>query len=466
MAGIFTSTEVMEQRYMLNEQRVMERLAGLGPEGEDLDARYEEYWRELPARRKAAEQAKSALEALKAGDTGALETLAGSHPEAVADAARDPASPASARTAAQEALVAGLEAALANPPAIPPRAMVPADAAEPADEAVRVAGQFDRPAEVVPRGFLGALAAGGEPPPAIPAGSSGRVELARWLTDVEAGAGRLTARVAANRVWYHLIGQGLVRTPDNFGLSGEPPSHPELLEYLARRLVDSGWSLKALVREIALSRTFALASTPGGRGAQLDPDNRLLWRAHRRRLEPEALRDAMLAAAGQLDLRPVESTVAYLGDQATAVGKNEVRRRTDFNCRSVYLPVVRNDLPELFEAFDFADPHTATSARPKTSSASQALFLLNNATVLGASEAAARRLLGDGGCGGDRERADRFYELATGAPPDGPERSGLLAFVAESRDRLAREGRQDAELRAWSLACQAVMSSSRFQFLD
>src|SRR6185436_18157886 len=115
-----------------------------------------------------------------------------------------------------------------------------------------------------------------------------------------------------------LIGCGLVRTVDNFGRTGEAASHPELLDNLARRLIDSGWSLKHLVRQIVLSRTFALSSHAGNSGNAIDPENRLLWRAHRRRLEPEALRDAMLSAAGQLDLAPRDSTVAYLGDQATA----------------------------------------------------------------------------------------------------------------------------------------------------
>ncbi len=198
----------------------------------------------------------------------------------------------------------------------------------------------------VPRGFLRVIS---DAPAAIPEGQSGRIELARWLTDAEQGAGQLAARVLANRVWHHLMGRGLVRTVDNFGRTGEAASHPELLDYLARQLIDSGWSIKDLVRQIVLSRTFALSSHADSTAEAIDPDNRLLWRAHRRRLEPEALRDAMLSAAGQLDLVPRESTVSYLGDQATAVGDNKNRRRTDFPCRSVYLPVIRNDLPELFQ---------------------------------------------------------------------------------------------------------------------
>src|SRR6185436_17778084 len=154
-----------------------------------------------------------------------------------------------------------------------------------------------------------------------------------------------------------------------------------------------GWSFKSLIRSIALSRSFSLSSQFDAGNDARDPDNELMWRAHRRRLDPESLRDAMLSAAGTLDLNPLESTVSYLGDQATAVGKNPVRRRTDFNCRSVYLPVIRNDLPELFEAFDFANPHVSMGARPKTTVPTQGLFTLNDTLVMTASEATARRTI-------------------------------------------------------------------------
>ncbi len=227
----------------------------------------------------------------------------------------------------------------------------------------------------------------------IPPGQSGRLQLGGWLTDVDQGAGRLAARVLANRIWHHLMGSGLVRTVDNFGRTGEAPSHPELLDHLASELIDSGWSVKSLVRQVVLSRTFTMSSRHDQAAHALDPENRLLWRAHRRRLDPESLRDAMLLAAGRLDLAPLDSSVSYLGDQATAVGENKVRRRTDFPCRSVYLPVIRNDLPELFDVFDFADAHATTGMRPQTMVATQGLFLLNDDLVMDASAAAARRLL-------------------------------------------------------------------------
>ncbi len=463
LAGILTSTQVMERRYMLGEQRVMERLVGLGPGGDELDGAYEKYWRDLPRLKERQKLAKSALESLEKGDAPALAALIEKQADAVADGVADAAQAMEKRIEAQKALVAELDAAVANPPKIPPRAMIPCDVPEPADDHIRLAGQFDRPGEKVRRGFLRVL---GDAAFEIPEGKSGRVELGGWLTDVDGGAGHLAARVLANRVWHHLIGRGIVRTADNFGRTGEAPSHPELLDHLARRLIDSGWSIKRLVREIVLSRTFALSSAHDDAGHSVDPENRLLWRAHRRRLDPEALRDAMLSAAGELDLAPMESTVSYLGDQATAVGANKVRRRTDFPCRSVYLPIIRNDLPELFDVFDFADPHATTGMRPQTTVATQGLFLLNDDSVMAAAEAAARRLLSGGKTDDAEARADRMFELVVGARATGKERAGLMAFIAETEKRLTDEGDSDAALRAWSMACHALFASSRFQVLE
>jgi len=472
LAGILTSTQVMEQRHMLGEQRVMERLVGLGADGDALDSAYETYWRERPALEARAKRAKTALELLERGDASELAKQVG---DGLAERAADESLTAGERIAAQKAHLDALAAAVAKPPEIPPRAMIPCDAGAPSDEHVRLAGRFDRRGDQVPRGFLRVL---DDAPAAIPAGASGRLELARWLTDVEHGAGRLTARVFANRVWQHLIGQGIVRTVDNFGRTGEAPSHPELLDWLASELIASRWSLRHLVREIARSRTFAMASRHDGAATTVDPGNRLLWRAHRRRLEPEAFRDAMLLAAGTLELEPVGSTVSYLGDQATAVGANTNRRRTDFSCRSVYLPVIRNDLPELFAVFDFADPHRTTGLRPETMVATQGLFILNDESVIAAADATARRLLAGGGglagsggleSGGGLETrvlVERLFALVLGSPPSDAERDDIARFVETTRMRLATDDDAGARERAWSLACHALFASSRFQIVE
>ncbi len=458
LAGIFTSTKVMETRYMLGEQRGMEQLIGLGENGAEADTAYEDFWRDKAKTTARLQQAKSVLDLLKKEDAAGLDQLLKEHPDALAgEAAR------MKPYAAQEKLITDLDALLAHPPGIPPRAMVPSDVEKPADEWVRMAGQFDQRAAAVPRGFLPVL--GGGKTPVIPENRSGRLELAQWLTDPEHGAGNLTARVLANRIWYHLIGQGIVKSVDNFGRSGELPSHPELLDFLAGGLLQSHWSVKSLVRQIVLSRTFAMASEPAGDPVEAetaDPDNRWLWKANRQRLDPESLRDAILLLSGKLDLARVESTVAYLGDQATAVGDNKNRRRTDFNCRSIYLPVIRNDLPEVFAAFDFTNPHTTMGARPQTVSPAQALFLMNDEVVMAAAEAAAKPLISlEGGL-----KIGEVFEQILGTLPTPEEKLQIADFVLGTAARLTREGKPDPLLQAWAMACQALFSSSRFQFID
>ena len=200
----------------------------------------------------------------------------------------------------------------------------------------------------------------------------------------------------------------------------------------------------------------------------IDPENRMLWRTHRQRLEPEALRDAMLSAAGTLHLDSIDSTVSYLGDQATAVGGNENRRRTDFLCRSIYLPVIRNDLPEIFAAFDFADPHATTGARPETMVATQGLFMLNDTSVMDAADATARRLLKDASitdnddAGKVDTRLNLLYELLLTSQPTDEERQDLQAFMAGTLNRQE----PNAEVQAWTMVCQALFASSRFQVLE
>ena len=463
LAGIFTSTQVMERRYMLGQQRVMERLVGLGDDGDRSDAAYEKFWREQPGKKQRRDRAQSALQLLEKDDAKALGDFIKKHPGDVAKEAADAGQPKDKRIAAQKTLVAKLTAELASPPPIPPRAMIPSDGAEPVDEHVRLAGQFDRSGKQVPRGFLHVLSDGSI---RIPSDRSGRLELGRWLTDTDGGAGQLAARVLANRVWHHLFGRGVVRTVDNFGRTGEPPSHPQLLDYLATELIASGWSIKALVRRIVLSRTFAMSSRHDEAGHAADPENRLLWRSHRRRLDPESLRDAMLSVAGRLDLAPMRSSVWYLGDQATAVGDNKVRRRTDFPCRSVYLPVIRNDLPELFEVFDFADPHTTTGMRTQTTAATQGLYMLNDQSVMDVAESVARGLPKSESADSMVQRVDTLFQRVLGARATKEDHRDILTFVREIQSRLVEQGVPDAELRAWSMACHALIASSRFQVLE
>ncbi|WP_197527442.1 PSD1 and planctomycete cytochrome C domain-containing protein [Pirellulimonas nuda] len=465
LAGILASTQVVEERQMLNQTRVMERLVGIGVDGGQRDDAYERYWIDRKKSSGRQERVRRSLALLKGGDTLGLQQLHEEQPADVDPIALDGCRPFGERIAAQQAILKKLKDFQANPPPIPPRAMIPCDVDQPADEAIRLAGQVDRPGALVPRGFLSVLT---DRDAQIPEDASGRLELADWLTDTNGGAGHLTARVFANRVWRHLIGCGIVRTVDNFGRTGEPPSHPELLDYLAAELIESGWSTKALVRTIVLSRTFAMSSQHDALGHSIDPDNRLLWRAHRRRMDPETFRDAMLLASGSLDLEPVGSTVDYLGDQATSVGANKVRRRTDFACRSVYLPVIRNDLPELFDAFDFTDPQATTGMRPDTMVGAQGLFVLNDASVLAASDAVAERLMAavGPGSGSDLRRVDQMYQWIVGEPAQAAEADEALAFIRHTESRLQDQEDAGRRLRAWSVACQALFASSRFQIIE
>ncbi len=462
LAGILTSTRVVEQRFMLGQQRVMERLVGLGPDGDALNSAYEAYYRELPKTKTQRANAAEALKLLEKEDADGLSKLMEQHAQSIAEGASDTDREPLERIAAQKALIARLDAVIGKPPAIPPRAMIPEDVAEPADEAIRRSGQFDRKGDVVPRGFLTVLS--GADSATIAGDSSGRKELAEWLVSDQSGAGILAARVLANRIWYHVMGAGLVRTMDNFGRTGETPSHPELLDYLAMRLMESQWSVKELIREILLSDAFALAATYQPAEDALDPDNRWYWRAHRRRLEPEAIRDTILFVAGELDETPQQSTVWYLGDQATAVGANKNRRRTDSTFRSVYLPMIRNDLPELFESFDFADPHRTTGARPKTLAVSQGLYLMNDSQVMTMAEKTVARVWE--GSGGERGKLQRLVQAIFQRDLRAEEAANFAAFLRRTRERLSAEENTSPEREAWALLCQALFLSSEFQLLD
>ena len=463
LAGIFTSTRVLEQRYMLGQQRVMEQLIGLGDQGHQLDGDYEEYWRDLSQLKEKQTQAKKALELLKTGDAVALAEHAAKHKDALGEGVADVSRALQERIDAQEAFVAGIDHSISNPPPIPPRAMVPTDVDAPADEYIRLAGRFDQKVAQVNRGFLQVLSS---QPNELPKMQSGRLELADWLTDVDDGAGRLAARVLANRIWHHLIGRGIVRTVDNFGRTGETPSHPELLDHLASAVIESNWSIKAVIRQIVLSRTFAMSSRHNEAAFAIDPENRWLWRANRRRLDPESLRDAMLMAAGTLDLKPMDSSVWYLGDQATAVGANTNRRRTDFPCRSVYLPVIRNDLPEIFDVFNFANPHAGTGMRPGTMSAMQGLFLLNDESVMTAAEATAARVINQTENPGSERVALAMFELLFSQAGTDAERNAVVSYLVQMTKQLHDSGDPEAELHAWSMVCHALFASSRFQLLE
>jgi hypothetical protein len=220
---------------------------------------------------------------------------------------------------------------------------------------------------------------------------SGRLELAEWITSPQ---NPLTARVAVNRIWEHLFGQGIVTSVDNFGAKGDPPSNPELLDYLASDFIANGWSQRKLIREIVFSHAYRLSANSDPRANEIDPTNRLVWRHSPRRLEAEELRDAILLASGQLDERkPIGSAAMKLrmvemGDSGP-VAKSVYDDADRCNYRSIYLPAVRGITPRSLAAFDPVSQSFVTGQRNVTTVAPQALFLLNSHFIRKQAEAEA-----------------------------------------------------------------------------
>lgn len=353
-----------------------------------------------------------------------------------------------------------------KPASTPPKhlAMGVVDAPRPGDINILVRGELDQPGERVARGFLSIPCM--ESGPVISANESGRLELAIWLTRKD---NPLTARVMANRIWQHLFGFGLVRSVDNFGTTGEKPSHPQLLDHLASRFMENGWSVKKLIRSIVLSSTYQQAATFDRAKYNVDPDNHYLWRMNQRRLEAEAIRDTMLSASGKLvTAAPVGSVVLDLPPIEIRTGRlNPSEMLANSACRSVYLPIFRNATPDVLEVFDFADATQVTGARDVTTVAPQALYMLNNSFVANQAQAMAIRLINQGGKT-DAAKVDQAYKLALGRLPYNSERDRALSFVNSYFKEAIRNSTTEnkAKLDAWSSFCQALFASAEFRYLN
>lgn len=331
-----------------------------------------------------------------------------------------------------------------------PLAMGVREADQIADTYINIRGVLSNKGPVVPRGVLQVASLGTAPK--IGSEHSGRREMAEWLTS---GDNPLTARVFANRAWYWLTGSGLVRTVDNFGVMGEQPSHPELLDWLAVRFRDQGWSVKGLVKEIVMSRTYQLSSTTTEASFAKDPENKLRWRMNRRRLPAEAIRDTMLASSGQLDLAIGGSTIK----PGTTI---EYGYEFDDQRRSLYTPVFRNSLLELFESFDFADPNMVAGRRNNSTTATQGLYLMNHPFVMSQARTAARQTLSWSGLD-DAQRITRAYRQALGRPPTGRELQLGLDFVTAPPEENETP---DRRLDAWIQFHQMLMASLDFRYLN
>ena len=340
------------------------------------------------------------------------------------------------------------------------------DHPRPVEPVVLVRGELDKPAQEVPRGFLQVLAHEGTPE-ALPANGSGRLELAHWLTSAE---NPLPARVMVNRIWQKLFGQGLVTSTSNFGATGQAPSHPELLDYLAVRFVEEGWSVKAMIRELVNTRAYQLSSEFNKEAYLKDPGNALLWRFTPRRLDAEVLRDAMLCASGEMNLeRPRGSAVATAGD--TVVGQRlspELLNR-QVTYRSVYLPFVRDGLPESLALFDAADPNLVTGERESTNVPGQALYLMNNGFVLRRSDVMAQRLLKETEETEETEERIRLaFKLAYGRKASTLEVEQAKGFLWSFTAAAVKKGeeRKRAGYKALRSFCQALLVSAEFRYLN
>ena len=324
-----------------------------------------------------------------------------------------------------------------------------------ADIKVHIRGNVRTLGKITQRGFPRVMDFDG---PKVDPKQSGRLQLAQWIAHQD---NPLTARVFANRVWHHLFGRGIVRTVDNFGETGERPSNPALLNHLAARFITNNWSVKKLIREIVLSRSYQMSNSHHAANAKADPDNALFWKMNQKRLDAESMRDGMLVTAGQLNPSP------YQGSVLTQVGGVNLGRslanltklqNTEFNHRSVYLPVARQAVPEVLKAFDFAEPSIIVGRREITTVPTQALFLLNSEFVTTQAGAMAERVLQ---AGDERARIDLAFELAFARGATAEELARTIAFLAE----CSTDGKA-AQLQAWTTFCQALLASAEFRYLN
>ena len=385
-----------------------------------------------------------------------------------------------------------LQTAMDSAPPQPGWAMGVRDREAPEDCRIHIRGETTNLGDAVPRGMLQVIAlADGK---SVDTKRSGRLELAHWLTHRD---NSLTARVFVNRVWQHLFGRGLVTTPDDYGVNGARPSHPQLLDHLAVRFMDDGWSVKRLVRAIVLSRVYRESSgidhterqgtsrrprsnaNPrlAPRGSQeTDPDNVFLARMQSRRLDVEAFRDAIKSVAGTLDLRPPTSEQEFLG-KFNPYREDEYRTfkplflPTDLEQprRSVYLPVVRGVLPEMFSLFDFAAPERPVAQRDESTVPAQSLFLMNSPWIIEQSRFAAQRLLTETSLD-DVGRVDRLYQLAFARSPSSDERTRALRYLAEAESVTADPKAnpptpEQLRLERWTSFCQILFGSGEFRTL-
>ncbi len=358
------------------------------------------------------------------------------------------------------AAVAGLRQELKHLEAtLPPEPELASSVAEGdvVQQKVFIRGDHHNPGEPVSRGFPAILGRWGEPPVAQ---GSGRLALAEWLTRDDHP---LTARVMMNRIWHWHFGEGLVRSPNNFGKLGERPTHPELLDYLAKRFVEGGWSVKKMHRLLMLSSTYQMSSEATADTLAKDRENKLLTRFERRRLDIEAIRDGLLAIDGSLDLEMGGTLQSGYGTDRENSNDRLSLNPEKVNRRLVYLPLRRANLPTLLNLFDFGDATTTTGKRSGTNVAPQALFMMNSEFVAARARNLARKLLDDDSGPENAQRLERAYLITLNRPPESHEIESGLAYL----DRLGSRASGSMEgLDAWQSLCRVLMASNEFIYLE
>ena len=326
---------------------------------------------------------------------------------------------------------------------------------DPVKQKVFVRGDYNNPGEEAPQAFPKILMINARQPEI--ASGSGRDRLAEWLASP---SNPLPARVMVNRVWQWHFGEGIVRTPDNFGKMGERPTHPELLDYLASRFVESGWSVKALQRTILLSSAYRMSSEAPEASVEADPENKLLTRFNRRRLDVEEIHDGMLAIEGSLDL-----TMGGTLQHGFGTDKENSADRLSLNPealrrRTVYLPLRRANLPTLLNLFDFGDATTVTGKRSLTNVAPQALFMMNSDFVAERALSVAQSIRKNGATPG--QAIERAYWRILDRPPAPAESDRGLTYIDSFRKKFSSASEMDA----WQSFCRILLASDDFIYVD
>ncbi len=325
---------------------------------------------------------------------------------------------------------------------------------KPTDLALHLRGSHLTLGKVVPRQFP--VVVSGDKQQPIGADRSGRLELARWIASRD---NPLTARVMVNRVWRWHFGRGIVRTPDNFGKLGEVPTHPQLLDWLATRFIEDGWSIKKLHRRIMLSHTYQQSSEHDAETARLDPDNRLYSRAPIRRLEAEAIRDGILFVSGRLDTNMGGPGITHVKNREFLFDHtSKDGTRYDTTRRSVYLPVVRNHLYDFFELFDFPDSAVPQGDRPTTTVAPQALLAMNSPLIWESAGKMADEII----AGSDEAVLHKLFVTLIGRPPTASETKRNEVWMKYVKPGA---GDKSAHKRAWQTYIQTLLVSNEFMYV-